>query len=92
VFERSAVFDFFARTCRQDEVFFLARLPAGASGEVTTGGWTELELDVLDELRWWGLEELAAAQAAGTEVYPRDLAEHVRGLLDGWDGVLRQIA
>lgn len=89
--ERSAVFDFLARTCRQDEVFFLAVVPGARARGVSTAGWTELEGDVLDELRWWSLPELAAAQAAGATVYPHALVDLVRELLGGWDGVLRHI-
>ncbi|PWJ53521.1 NUDIX domain-containing protein [Quadrisphaera granulorum] len=89
--ERSAVFDFAARTCRQDELFFVAVVPGAEARGVSTSGWTVLEGDVLDELRWWSLPELAAAQAAGATVYPHALVSLVEELLDGWDGVLRQI-
>jgi 8-oxo-dGTP pyrophosphatase MutT (NUDIX family) len=91
VFERSAVFDFLARTCRQDELLYLARLPAGAGEDLSTAGWTDVEGDVLDELRWWALPDLAAAEAAGAEVYPAGLSALVSGLVAGWDGVLRRI-
>lgn len=84
VLTRSAVFDFARVTCRQDEQFFLARVPAGAV--ISTDSWSRLERDVLDELRWWDLDELAQAVAEGVTVYPGPLVEIVRGLLDGWDG------
>ncbi|WP_127572062.1 NUDIX hydrolase [Georgenia faecalis] len=83
VLSRSAIFDFARVTCRQDEEFFLAR------AEVThldDAGWTALERDVLDEMRWWHLDDLDAAVAAGTVVYPRSLPERLRRLLVGWDG------
>ncbi|TNM64456.1 NUDIX domain-containing protein [Streptomyces sp. NP160] len=89
--ERSAVFDFLARTCRQDELFFLAVVPGAQARGVSTAGWTALEGDVLDELRWWALPELVAAQAAGATVYPHALVGLVEELLGGWDGVLRHI-
>lgn len=89
--ERSAVFDFLARTCRQDELFFLAVVPGAQARGVSTEGWTALEGDVLDELRWWSLPELSAAQAAGATVYPHALVSLVEDLLGGWDGVLRHI-
>ncbi|TXR57350.1 NUDIX hydrolase [Quadrisphaera setariae] len=89
--ERSAVFDFLARTCRQDELFFLALVPGARARGVSTAGWTELESDVLDELRWWSLPELAAAQEAGATVYPHALVDLVEELAGGWDGVLRHI-
>ena len=86
VLARSAVFDFYARTCRQDEVFFLGRVSSATP--LTTAGWTDLERDVVDDLRWWDLAELTAS---GATVYPRELAALVRGLLGGWDGVLRRL-
>ncbi|MPV37740.1 NUDIX hydrolase [Georgenia subflava] len=84
VLTRSAVFDFARVTCRQDEEFFLARVPSGH--DFSHDGWTDLERDVLDEMRWWDVDELAAAVAEGTVVYPETLPELVRALLDGWDG------
>lgn len=86
VFTRSAVFDFFARTCRQDEVFFLARV----SGAVVlaTDGWTEVERRFVDDLRWWEPTDLARVDA---EVFPPDLARLVSGLLAGWDGRTRHL-
>lgn len=91
VFTRSAVFDFAARTCRQDELFFVADVPGAEAAGLSTSGWTAEEGDVLDELRWWSLPDLAAAQAAGAAVYPHALVPLVEGLLAGWDGVLREI-
>lgn len=84
VLTRSAVFDFARVTCRQDEQFFLARV--SSVGAVSDDGWTELERDVLDEMRWWELDELDTAVAGGAVVYPAPLPALVRGLLRGWDG------
>ncbi|GAA1630650.1 NUDIX hydrolase [Georgenia ruanii] len=84
VLTRSALFDFARVTCRQDEEFFLARV-SGAH-DFSDDGWTELERDVLDEVRWWDLDALDAAVADGTVVYPTPLPELVRTLLGGWDG------
>ncbi|MDD9206780.1 NUDIX domain-containing protein [Georgenia sp. 10Sc9-8] len=89
VLARSAVFDFARVTCRQDEEFFLARLPGTA--DLTDAGWTSLERDVLDELRWWELDALDRAVAAGTTVYPRTLVPLVRNLLTGWDGTTAEL-
>jgi 8-oxo-dGTP pyrophosphatase MutT (NUDIX family) len=86
VFTRSAIFDFFARTCRQDEVFFLARLTGPAS--LSTSGWTDVERRVVDDLRWWPLDELARVTE---EVFPAGLADLVSGLLGGWDGRTRHL-
>ena len=108
VYTRSAVFDFFRESCRQDEVFYLGRYdgPAGAgpvpdgeaqaSGDaglssdagLSRDGWTQIEVDTIDELRWWDLEELAAVEE---EIFPRLLPELVRALLRGWDGVTRDL-
>lgn len=86
VFSRSAEFDFFRETCRQDELFYLARYTEASS--ITRAGWTEIEVDTIDEVRWWNLDELAATEE---EVFPVGLADHVRGLLRDWDGVTRPL-
>ncbi|HEY0189081.1 MAG TPA: NUDIX domain-containing protein [Cellulomonas sp.] len=86
VLTRSAVFDFLARTCRQDEVFYLARVPSGLP--LARDGWTAVEAELLDEMRWWPLDELAQVRI---EVYPVDVAVLVRSLLTGWDGTVRHL-
>ncbi|HEY0240085.1 MAG TPA: NUDIX domain-containing protein [Friedmanniella sp.] len=86
VLTRSAVFDFLARTCRQDEVFYLARVPAGLT--LARDGWTEVEVDLLDEMRWWSLDDLERVQI---EVFPQDVGALVRSLLAGWDGTVRHL-
>ena len=92
VLRRSAVFDFLARTCRQDELFYLVRLPAEVErGALSRDGWTAVERASVDELRWWRLDDLAAAEAGGAEVFPRGLAALVADLVPGWDGVLREL-
>ncbi|WP_227422275.1 NUDIX hydrolase [Pengzhenrongella sicca] len=89
VFARSALFDFFRETCRQEEVFFLGRYQGSAGADAfSRAGWTQIEVDTIDELRWWDLDDLAAAQE---EVFPDRLAELVHGLLAGWDGVTRRL-
>ena len=89
VLTRSAVFDFARVTCRQDEEFFLARV---RDTRVDASGWTDLEREVVDELRWWPLDELDAAVSAGTVVYPTVLPSLVRRLLAGWDGTAEHVA
>lgn len=79
---RSAEFDFLAVTARQDEWFFVARTAARA---LVRDGWTDLEREVIDEQRWWDLDEIDAADE-GLEVYPRRLAALARAWRDGWDG------
>ncbi|ROS74586.1 NUDIX hydrolase [Cellulomonas sp. PhB143] len=88
VVRRSAIFDFFAAHCRQDEVIFLARVDAAAAAALNRDGWTDGERDVLDELAWW---DLAALAAVDIEVFPVGLAELVRGLVGGWDGVVVEL-
>jgi 8-oxo-dGTP pyrophosphatase MutT (NUDIX family) len=86
VFSRCAEFDFFRETCRQDELFYLARYH-GTAG-LSRDRWTDIELETIDELRWWDLDELARVDE---EVFPHGLPELVRGLLGGWDGVTRPL-
>lgn len=86
VLTRSAIFDFFRVTCRQEEEFFLARLDGGAATELSDAGWTAGEREVLDEMRWWHVPELEAEVAGGAVVYPSRLPALVRSLLAGWDG------
>ena len=83
---RSAEFDFLAVTARQDEWFFIAR--TRKSLVLVHDGWTELERDVIDEQRWWGLDEIDAEEC---EIYPRRLTEFARAWLKGWDGVVKRI-
>ncbi len=101
VVERTARFAFNLITCRQDELFYLARLDAraaaradasrGEDGQMDRSGWTAVERDVLDSLRWWPLDELDAAVGAGMIVYPGSLPVLARALLRGWDGTLLTI-
>ena len=90
VVTRSAVFDFFAVTCRQDEEIFLARLDVHGAPEehLSRDGWTEVEQRILDELRWWPLDALALVTE---EVFPAGLVDLVRDLLAGWDGVTHHL-
>ena len=91
VIDRSSRFRFNLVTCRQDELFYLMHIDgvAGAGDDLDRSGWTELERQVLDSLRWWPLDELDAAAAAGMTVYPAVLPALARELLSGWDGVVR---
>ncbi len=93
VLTRRAVFDFFARTCRQDEVFYLVELAQDPAdlGDLADAGWTDVERATLDELSWFPLEALAALERSGTEVYPSGLPALITGLVASlaehrWDG------
>ncbi|MFF2622212.1 NUDIX hydrolase [Oerskovia jenensis] len=89
VWTRSAIFDFYRERCRQDEVFYLARL-AHPQGEpaLTRDGWTEIEHDVVDEMRWFTLPEL---RTVTIEVFPAGLPDLLAPLLAGWDGRTRHL-
>ncbi|MBT0994999.1 NUDIX domain-containing protein [Cellulomonas sp. DKR-3] len=88
VLTRSAVFDFAREHCRQDEEIFLARVPSSSFVAEDRSGWTPLEQDVIDELRWWVLEDLASVEI---EVFPEGLVDLVRALLPVWDGQVRHL-
>ena len=86
VLTRSAIFDFAREHCLQHEEFFLARV--AADGELTRAGWTELEVNVIDEMAWLTPDEL---RSASQEVFPRSLPDLLEELAHGWDGVVRVI-
>ena len=88
VYTRQALFDFFAQWCRQDEELFLARVHSAVLPPLSREEWTDVEAQVLDELRWWPLDQLAAVDV---EVFPAGLPDLVRPLLAGWDGVTRNL-
>jgi 8-oxo-dGTP pyrophosphatase MutT (NUDIX family) len=89
VLTRTGIFDFFAERCRQEEEFFVARVEQALDTDaVARDGWTAVEQDVLDELRWWHLDDL---DAETREVFPAGLPDLVRPLLRGWDGVTRHL-
>ncbi len=83
---RQATFDFRAQLVRQDEEFFLARVTG--AGPLDYSGWEAAEVEFMDEVRWFDLEELAAV---AIEVFPRGLVDLARPLLRGWDGVIRDL-
>ncbi|MBL0885733.1 NUDIX hydrolase [Myceligenerans indicum] len=86
VLTRTGIFDFYAETCRQHEVFFLAHLPGGHTPD--SSGWTEVEREVLDGMAWLTADEL---RAQPLEVFPNELPEVVDSLVTGWDGTIRHL-
>ena len=84
VLRRHATFDFHAITCRQDEDFFFARIWGHPS--FSSRGFTAVEKQVLDEWRWWNLDDLEAEVQGGTVVYPLNFVTLARSWLKGWDG------
>ena len=83
VLTRSAVFDFALATCRQDETFFLARVAGREDVGSDRSAWTPIELETVDEARWFSVDELASVDV---DVYPEGLVDLVRGWVVGWDG------
>lgn len=90
VLRRHATFDFHALTCRQDELFYFTRLPG--SPVFVRDGFTEVEREVLDELKWWDLDALQHEIDDGAVVYPLDLVSLARGWVRGWDGECPEIS
>lgn len=83
VLTRAAVFDFAAETVRQYEEFFLTYLNEPVA--LDTSGWTSIEKAMIDDLKWWNLEDLARHDE---QVYPEGLAGIARRLVVGWDGAV----
>lgn len=86
VLTRTGIFEFYAETCRQYEVFYLARTPGVV--EVTTAGWTAAERELLDEMAWLTPAEL---REQPLEVFPPELPDVVDHLVAGWDGEVRHL-
>lgn len=86
VLYRRAQFEFLAVTARQDEHYFVVHTDAA---ELSDQGWTDLERDVLDEQRWWDLEDLEALSQT-TMLTPKGLAHLAPQWRDGWDGIMRE--
>lgn len=87
VARRQAVFDFKSLVARQDEVIFWARVQAQP---LSDSHWTPEEQRVIDEYRWWDLDELEK-YAENHEVYPRSLCDLIGQCLHGWDGTVSVI-
>nr|WP_237248795.1 NUDIX domain-containing protein [Spelaeicoccus albus] len=88
VARRSAEFEFATKTVRQHEEFYCARVPADV--RLSNAGWTALEQQTLDDVRWWTVEEIRSSRET---VYPLQLAEVVETAARGeWDGSCRRIS
>jgi len=86
VLTRTGIFEFYAETCRQYEVFYLARTPHAV--EVNADGWTDAERELLDEVAWLTAAEL---RDQPLEVFPPELPDVVDQLAAGWDGEVRHL-
>jgi 8-oxo-dGTP pyrophosphatase MutT (NUDIX family) len=76
VWRRRTVFDFDGVTYEQDEDFYLLRTSAY---ELSSQGWSPLEVATIVEHRWWPIAELRNAEQP---VYPEELADLLARLLD----------
>ena len=90
VLRRHATFDFHQLTCKQDEDFFFVRISSAL--QFSRAFETEVEKQVIDELKWGDLTELEGAIACGTVVYPLNFVPLVRGWLRGWNGETIEIS
>lgn len=89
VLERTAVMDFASGTVHQHERFYLAHLPRVVEVEaLSTRGWTEIERSFMDELGWFTPQDL---ERVGIEVFPAGLADLLREVRHGWDGLTRTV-
>ncbi|HEX6075079.1 MAG TPA: NUDIX domain-containing protein [Micromonosporaceae bacterium] len=77
VWQEVAEFPFDGRWYRQEQEFFLVRVP---HWEVRTTGWGELERRTVDQVRWWSINEL---ESTGETYYPVQLPALLRRLLAG---------
>lgn len=70
-------FGFDGRRWRQEQDFFLVRVP---SWSVETSGLEDYEREAVIGYRWWSVAEL---ESTGELYYPRELPGLLRRLLDG---------
>jgi 8-oxo-dGTP pyrophosphatase MutT (NUDIX family) len=75
VWEDVTTFPFDGEWYRQEQQFFLLRVPAW---EVDTAGFDQIERGSIDEHRWWSLDELASTD---DRVYPAELVGVLRRVL-----------
>jgi 8-oxo-dGTP pyrophosphatase MutT (NUDIX family) len=86
VWRRRAVFSFDGRSYDAEEWFFVASTD---TTEVDTSGFNRIELDTIDEHRWWSAADL---RSTTDTVYPVQLADLLPDLLAGqWDGRTRAV-
>ncbi|WP_406709444.1 NUDIX hydrolase [Trueperella pyogenes] len=95
VLDRRSTFHFYHETRKQDELFFILRVTDKEEKRIDQrlgATLTELEKELLDDMRWWDLDDLAATETAGALVFPVGLVEMARAWRAGWDGkVIRTI-
>ncbi|WP_348775116.1 NUDIX domain-containing protein [Solwaraspora sp. WMMD791] len=79
VWQETVEFPFDGQWYRQQQQFFLLRVPAW---QVDTSGFDEVERRTIDAHRWWSEGELAAT---GERIYPPELLTVLRRLPDRSD-------
>lgn len=77
VWHEVAEFPFDGRWYRQEQQFFLVRVP---EWEVSRDGWDDVELRTVDAVRWWSVPEL---EKTDETYYPDELPALLRQLLSG---------
>lgn len=87
VMYRRAQFEFLAEIARQDEHYFIVHTTAVS---LSDHGWTDLERDVLDEQKWWDLEDLEALSQV-TLLTPQGLPDLAPMWRDAWDGSMIEL-
>ncbi|MGH3660909.1 MAG: NUDIX hydrolase [Micromonosporaceae bacterium] len=75
VWQNVAQFPFEGRVYRQEQEFFLLRVPRW---DVSCELWDEVERRTVDDFRWWAVDELEAADEA---IYPIELPALLHRLL-----------
>lgn len=87
VLYRESEFQFSNETVRQDEWFFLLRLPKEAAAvPLDAESWTELERKTLDRISWFSVDQLRDL-SMDESVYPLGLPWWVERWMQKWDGV-----
>jgi 8-oxo-dGTP pyrophosphatase MutT (NUDIX family) len=64
-----------------DETYFFARCEDDPS--LSADGWTQLEIDTIQEFRWWRADEIYAAAGTSAVFVPRALPRLLPGILAG---------
>ncbi|HEX2773260.1 MAG TPA: NUDIX domain-containing protein [Micromonosporaceae bacterium] len=75
VWDEVTTFPFDGQWYRQEQQFFVLRVPAW---QVDTAGFDQIEQSSIDDHRWWSVNEL---ESTDERVYPADLADVVRRVL-----------
>ncbi len=94
VLDRRSTFHFLRKTRKQDELFYLLTVDDDEQARIDSRAHatlTEQEQSLLDDIRWWDLNDLEAEVNRGVLVFPVGLVEMARGWQSGWDGTLQTV-